>query len=1035
MIGRSTKQILDFFLVAILGIALLGGLCAWRLAQGPVKLQFLNGYIEAALNDLGVPFALTIQNTYISWAGWDRGLDLKISGLNAKDEVNKVVTFIDETAIRFSLKGFLHGVIAPKSIVILSPSVKVLRNTAGVFQFSVGSKAKPVSTEMDYLKGIAAILKNKNDPTLPIKYLQRVSILKASLILDDQKAGDIWKARNTNLTFASDMGEWKATFSTELDIKGYWTNVNGKITILPAKEKILIQTNVSNLRLDTLAHRIEKLRLFKIVRMALDGKINAELSLKGILQSINFDVKSDAGRMAHKTLWPEFLDIQSSRWKGSIDLKNQNMDFKDIRLNLSSTAAAITARVKQTDQIISVSSKVAIKDLKVDDIVQLWPSTVMSNERKWISQNISSGYLSEVTGFVKTKVNTLTGAIEFPSVTGNARIKGININYIEGAPKISNVHGTAALSLDQVTFKIHRGESRGVAIDKGSVVLSKIGSGNQVAAVDLFLLGSIKNKLELIKKLQIGHSKRFSVTPQSFLGKAVSRLRLELPLISGIKRDDIQLRIESSMNDASILGIASGKDIKDGNFLVKINLDRLELAGEGRLSGAPIKIRWIERFGRNVKYVRRIEARGVLAQPQWEEFGFETFADRLSGPVGIDLAFLTPMDGKRTEVVAKLQLQHATIRVEELGWRKKPGNVALAWVTAILDQNGNVNIRNFNLATDGLKMSGAAFIDSAGNVVSIDVEKFLIKEKANLNFGITPDSVKGGLLVSLKGKFLDATRLSKSSFYKISNTEKNPVSIQFDIEEVKLPAKINLRGSVGQLVRKKNGLWHGKLVSKISEKGSMNIDLNSTKSERQIVITSDNAGEIIKYFDFSNAVKGGKLRVRIEKKLKNPQHGWAGVAEIKDFSVVNAPVLARMFTLASLTGLVNALSGEGISFVRFHAPLRWQDDRVRFANARTVGSELGLTGEGSFDLKRSTLDVKGTIVPAYTINSVLGNIPLLGNIFTGKKGSGVFAVKYRVIGPIRNPGVKVNPLSALAPGFLRNLVDIFDVKPTKQALP
>ncbi|MBB42981.1 MAG: hypothetical protein CMM44_04355 [Rhodospirillaceae bacterium] len=1035
MIGRSTKQILDFFLIAILGIAMLGGLCAWRLAQGPVKLEFLNSYIEGALNDLGVPFVLTIQNTHIAWAGWHRGLELKISGLNAKNEINQVVTFIDETAIRFSLKGFLHGVIAPKSIVILGPSVKVLRTNSGVFKFSMGSNAKPIFTEIDYLKGIATILNNKNDPTLPITYLQRVSILKANLVLDDQKTGRFWRARNTNLALAADSGDRKATFSTELDIEGHWTNIDGKINILPEKEKILMQTEVRNLRLDTLADRIDKLRPFKIFRMALDGKVNAECSFKGIIQSINFDLKSDEGEIAHKILWPKILDIESSRWLGSIDLINKYIDLKDIRLNLSSTSAAITAKIQENDRIISVSSKVKVKNLKVDDIYQLWPSTVMRNERRWVSQNIYNGYLPEATVLAKIKLDTRNGAIEFPSVTGNAFIEDTNINYMEGAPEISNVYASVLIASDKVTFNIQGGESRGVAIDKGTVIISKIGSSNQIAIVDLSLLGSIKDKLALIKMLKIGYSKRFVVAPKKFGGSAVTRLKLELPLISEIKHDDIQLRVESITKDASILGVAAGKNIRNGNFIIKINLDGLEVVGNGRVSGAPIKIRWIERFEGNTKYFRRIEARGVLAQPQWEGLGFKTFADRLSGPVGIDLAFLTPTNGKRTEVVAKLQFQHTTIRVEELAWRKKPGNVALAWVTAILDQNGSINVRNFNLATAGLKMSGSAFVNSEGNLVSIDVQKFLVKDKADLNFRITPDNVRGGLFVSLKGKFLDATYLPEASLYKFSNIEKNPVSIQFDIEGIKLPAKIKLKNSVGQLIRKNNGLWNGELVSQMTENVSMKLDLNTTELEKKIIITSDNAGEIMKYFDISNAVKGGKLRVRIKKNLKKPQHGWAGVAEIKNFSVINAPVLARMFTLASLTGLLNALSGEGISFVRFHAPLRWQDNRLRFANARTVGSELGLTGEGTFDLKRDTLDVKGTIVPAYTINSVLGNIPLLGNIFTGKKGSGVFAVNYRVIGPISNPGVKVNPLSALAPGFLRNLVGIFDLEPTKKASP
>ena len=65
----------------------------------------------------------------------------------------------------------------------------------------------------------------------------------------------------------------------------------------------------------------------------------------------------------------------------------------------------------------------------------------------------------------------------------------------------------------------------------------------------------------------------------------------------------------------------------------------------------------------------------------------------------------------------------------------------------------------------------------------------------------------------------------------------------------------------------------------------------------------------------------------------------------------------------------------------------------------------------------------GTIVPAYTINSLLGNIPLLGRVFTGSEGSGIFAATYKIEGPVDDPSVSVNPLSMLAPGFLRNLVE------------
>jgi hypothetical protein len=106
-------------------------------------------------------------------------------------------------------------------------------------------------------------------------------------------------------------------------------------------------------------------------------------------------------------------------------------------------------------------------------------------------------------------------------------------------------------------------------------------------------------------------------------------------------------------------------------------------------------------------------------------------------------------------------------------------------------------------------------------------------------------------------------------------------------------------------------------------------------------------------------------------------------------------------------------------------PIVFKNRVARIENARAVGSELGLTANGEIDLRAEKMQLEGTIVPAYTINSVLGNIPLLGDLLTGDKGSGVFAATYRLQGPLDDPKASVNPLAALAPGFLRNLLGIF----------
>jgi hypothetical protein len=129
----------------------------------------------------------------------------------------------------------------------------------------------------------------------------------------------------------------------------------------------------------------------------------------------------------------------------------------------------------------------------------------------------------------------------------------------------------------------------------------------------------------------------------------------------------------------------------------------------------------------------------------------------------------------------------------------------------------------------------------------------------------------------------------------------------------------------------------------------------------------------------------------------------------------------------ALTGILDALRGDGIAFSKLDVPFKWHNNILTIEDGQASGSSLGVTASGTVQGDSETFDVKGTVVPFYAVNSVLGKIPVLGELLTGgEKGGGVFAARYTMKGPLDDPEVSVNPVSALAPGFLRNLFAIFE---------
>ena len=174
---------------------------------------------------------------------------------------------------------------------------------------------------------------------------------------------------------------------------------------------------------------------------------------------------------------------------------------------------------------------------------------------------------------------------------------------------------------------------------------------------------------------------------------------------------------------------------------------------------------------------------------------------------------------------------------------------------------------------------------------------------------------------------------------------------------------------------------------------------------------------------------GGTLHLQgtfLDGEQHNPLKGDLIISE---FHVVNAPPLAKLLTIATLTGALELLGGQGLPFVRMHAPFRYQNQKLSLNKARATSLSLGLTIDGEIDLDNDRVDLKGTIIPAYVLNSIVGHLPVIGDILTGGDGEGVFAAAYRAQGPLKDMTITVNPLTALAPGILRDLFKLFEPLP------
>ena len=199
--------------------------------------------------------------------------------------------------------------------------------------------------------------------------------------------------------------------------------------------------------------------------------------------------------------------------------------------------------------------------------------------------------------------------------------------------------------------------------------------------------------------------------------------------------------------------------------------------------------------------------------------------------------------------------------------------------------------------------------------------------------------------------------------------------------------------------------------------------------KKTLQIISDRARPFVKNFEFIQGFEGGKLEYEsiFSNKISN------STLLISDFKVSKVPALAQLLTLASLQGIADTLSGEGIRFDSFEMKSNSESNILNIEDALAIGPAVSILLEGYVD-KGKTVSLRGTLVPATKLNAIIASIPLVGDILVGKKaGEGVVGVSFKMKGPPKDIKTTVNPIKTLTPRFIVRAIE--KMKKKKQEEP
>ena len=331
----------------------------------------------------------------------------------------------------------------------------------------------------------------------------------------------------------------------------------------------------------------------------------------------------------------------------------------------------------------------------------------------------------------------------------------------------------------------------------------------------------------------------------------------------------------------------------------------------------------------------------------------------------------------------------------------------------------NIKIKKLNLINN----NNSILIED----VIFDKEKFISFKKAlvktskagkkNNDFIVTYNKK-----IIIKGSQFDASKLPKLLNKK---SEKNMLShinedIVIDFNNIIAPLSENIKNF--KLIGK---IEKGKFI-KITSKGDFGenkfIDITMKKDQntkkKYLEIYSDLTKPLLTEYKFFKGLSGGKLLFTslIDEDTSNSK------LLIENFNVTNASGMIKLLSLADLSGLADLAAGEGLSFDILEINMKKNKDTLQLNEILALGPSISVLMDGYQNSKVTSL--RGTLIPAKTLNKMISKIPLLGNIIIPKEvGEGLFGISFKMKGPPGDIKTTINPIRTITPRFIQKIID------------
>ncbi len=742
--------------------------------------------------------------------------------------------------------------------------------------------------------------------------------------------------------------------------------------------------------------------------------------------SLDLLVQSASSSPTDVTETPLTFDAKAS---GRFLSESHQLVFNELTVASALGNAAGSLAMTFGDTSPQVSFALLAPRLQSAAVKQLWPWWVGKTARRWVINNIYGGTVTDgrIEVFLPMgRVTRTVGPIDLNAEELNVRfhIDDARVNLAGDIPPLRDASGDFTLKGERLDVAISRGTAyfpsgRSVSLNGGDFVIPNTYQKPLIAEMKLDVAGKADAIAELVSYRPLLALQKTPFKVEDFSGDLTAQVGARFGLVTAQKPPPPQWQAEMLLNGVSLNKPMSGRMLSDIRGTLRIDPQQAVLEAKAQIDGTPMDVELTEPVGAKSPAKRQRRISGTL-----QEAALTKLAPGLSGIIGGPVSLDISVDDENRQAITA-DLEDATISLPWIGWSKGAGIDAKA-TFSVLTNEGVTEIDDLELDGDSFGAKGKLLVDksglSSGQFTSVQLAK-------GDNYAVRINRQKTGFAVNVVGStadvrpVLDSLRNSGSQ----DGSDGKRITLEANLDKVSgFHSEALSNFSLSYVGRGRDMDMLN--LSAVTDSGQAVVaKLEANGADNTLNLTSGDAGSLARFANLYSNMRGGLLNLKLRDRGAG---SWRGNVDIRKFSLIDEERLKSIVstpTGADGRSLNQAVKKDiNVSSARFErgfANLQLDNGIVAVDGGVVRGVDVGATFQGTVRDKNGNMDMTGTFMPAYGLNRLFGELPIIGVLLGNGRDRGLLGITFKLEGPFSKPNLTINPLSIIAPGVFRSIFE------------